>query len=61
MRQAFKRLSAFVVTAVLVLPPAIAAADSGLDAGFVPEPGVLGLIAIGGVAAVVLARRKRRK
>ena len=43
---------------VFMAPPATAYAAA---TNFVPEPGVFELMAIGGVAAVVIAIRNRRK
>ena len=48
---------------ILLLSLASGAAFAGIATDFqtVPEPGILGLLSIGAVAAVVVAIRKRRK
>ena len=50
--------SAFAISVLWSLVPGIAGA--GTTTGL-PEPGVLGLLAIAAVAAVAVAIRKRRK
>ena len=52
-------MSSWIRTVVMMAAPATACAGPGTN--FVPEPGVFGLLAIGGVAAVVIAIRNRRR
>ena len=48
------------VVAVLAWLPVLAQAGAAPPVGKIPVPGVLGLIAVGGVAAVVAYRNRRK-
>ena len=54
-------MNALSTCGIVLLSLISMSASAGPASGQLPEPGVLGLLAIGGVAGLVVAIRNRRK